>query len=73
VRLIFVSDDSSNLKGYAGTQLVGAGFSFGASLFASLGSSVSGVMSAVASYAIWMMLSFAVFALLFVVQVGTVS
>jgi hypothetical protein len=68
VRLIFGSDDSSNLKGYAGTQLVGAGFSFGASLFASLGSSISGVMSAVASYAIWMMLSFAVFALLFVVQ-----
>lgn len=69
VRLVFgVDEDSSNLKGYAGTQLVGAGFSFGASLFAALGSSLAGMMSAITSYAIWMMLSFAVFAMLFVVQ-----
>jgi hypothetical protein len=73
VRLVFGTsseddDASSNLKGYAGTQLVGAGFTFGANLFASLGASFSGTVSAIASYAIWMVLSFAIFAMLFVIQ-----
>lgn len=62
------STGGSTLKGYAGTQLVGAGFTFGTSLLSSVFSCVAGLLTALASYAIWMALAFLVFSILFVVQ-----
>lgn len=69
VRLVFGTDpDDRGLKGYAGTQLVGAGFTFATSMLSAAGYAASGLLSALASYAQWLFISFALFSLLFVLQ-----
>lgn len=69
VRLVWGTDpEDQGLKGYAGTQLVGAGFTFATSMVSALGYAASGLFGALLSYAQWLLLGFAVFSLLFVVQ-----
>jgi hypothetical protein len=69
VRLVWgISANDHGLKGYAGTQLIGAGFSFAASIISAAGSAVVGTISALASYALWMAAAFVVFSALFVLQ-----
>lgn len=69
VRLVFgTGSDDRGLKGYAGTQLVGAGMSFVATLLSAAGSAAAGFVSALTAYAIWMAVAFVFFSALFVVQ-----
>jgi hypothetical protein len=58
----------SLLKGYASTQLLGAGYSFVAAFGTSLSSAVVNVVSMLSSYVLWVITAFVVFAGLFVLQ-----
>ena len=62
------SGENGALKGYAGTQLVGAGYSFLSSFASGLFSTVVGLISALSSYAIWVATAFLVFGGLFMLQ-----
>lgn len=69
VRLVWgTSKDDQGLKGYASTQLVGAGFTVAINMVSAFGYAASGLLSSLLSYATWFLVAFAIFSALFVIQ-----
>lgn len=67
-RLLWECDKDASLKGYAGTQLVGAGYTFMSSLASGLVSGFIGLTATLSSYAVWVATAFVVFSGLFLLQ-----
>ncbi len=68
-RLVFNASSRDNaLKGYASTQLVGAGYTFLSSFLSGITSSAVNVLASLSSYALVVATGFVVFAALFMLQ-----
>lgn len=67
-RLIWRAGKDDGLKGYASTQLVGAGYTFLSSLLSGVVSSLVSLASTLSSYIFWVVAAFGVFAALFMLQ-----